>query len=199
MVRDAEADAHAAHLRLTRARKLVDWAKGAEADGETLAKLALQGNTLAMRRLHEQVRTLHPGIVGFAPTPDANDDGWWRRPMHELALLIDFGNDADDAYLAGLAEAMLTFVRVYKPDRNHKDAKRQGMAMAYTRGGTLFFRMKKGHEAAFERIDPGHKDIRGSLLEVLAKVPALNVMAGLSEDGWRASFNVYTRYHDTRD
>lgn len=188
LLKEAQVALDEAHRRMARANELVKHADANEAEGHDLAKLALTGNNRRARvRLEQQVRALHPAIVGYAPTPDANDGEWdFRGKMTHLSVLIDYPDGMDEEYLASLADALRTFVRVYQPKHNHPDAPRQGMAMAHARSGTLFYRLKVGPPGVFEHFDKydnrNHPDETSDLVKLLANIPRWNVLAALADE-----------------
>lgn len=131
-----------------------------DAEGRDLALLALNGNMAAMDRLRAQVRAVHPGIVGFLPAPDANDEPrWWRGDMKDLGLVVDVPTSAEVVtadYVAGLAEALRAFVRRFEPKigSSNRRVGKQGHAYAETRVGRLLYHSHPKRSAYFQHANP---------------------------------------------
>lgn len=186
-----------AHDDLDHAAEDLSAAEAWDAAGRELAKLALDGNTVAMERLRTQVRAVHPGIVGFLPVPDANDSpGYWSGNMKDLGLVIDVPASAEvvtDEYAAALAEALRGFVRRFEPkfttDHRRRRVGNQVHAYAETRVGTLLYHPHPKRPAYFrhpERI-PGVPDsvllpdtVYPTLEDALRALPTLLTMGVLA-------------------
>lgn len=187
---DAEAVRRAAEDAHTRAREVYKAVEGYQSEGRDLARLAMDGNTTAMSRLHEQVRALHSGIVGYLPVPTANDTpGHFYADMEDLGLLIDLPTEFDGEYVNALATAMRNFVRTYQPKTNSPKARSgtQGFAYAQTRAGMLAYGVKTTRPAflvplgATESGDDLPKVNYRSLEEALTALPTETFVTSLRE------------------
>lgn len=176
----ATAIATEAQRNLSRAREALDEALAAAAEGKALAKLAMDGNRPALVRLGEQVRALHPGIVGFWPRPIADDDTFFRGHMRDLGLVVDFAQDVSEDFLTELAAAMRQFIRIFDPHYSDPKSLRQGYARAITAGGTLFYKTSDKRPSIFASyVDTA--EVTGTLVDLLRDVPSYAVLTALSD------------------
>lgn len=149
-----------------------------------LVKWASEGNKRAQERLNEQVRAMHPDLLGFGP--DLSGEHWGDFRIEQLHLRARVSPEADETSIAALAEAAFEFVRRYDIHTSNPRRAHQNYAHIATPGCSIFYRrLSMKHlrrnprpDSAFIEVH-GEQEQSGTLDEMLDASRAYDLLRAL--------------------